>query len=104
MKKRVYEVMNRSLFTVLEDSNIEEILDIMINNKISAVIVTAKNGEFLGLISKTDILTGLKKYGAELLNKTAEDLLNPKPFTIEGNATIKEAAQKKCLLTKFTDF
>lgn len=93
-EKKVSEVMNRTLFSVSEEASISEIMDTMLNNKISAVIVVAGNGEFLGIVSKTDIISALKKYGAETLNKKAEDLLYPKPYTIEGEATIKEAAQK----------
>ncbi len=93
-EKRVSEVMSRTLHTVSDRASIGEIVDTMLNNGISAVIVVADNGEFLGIISKTDILSGLRKYGKELLEKRAEDLLCPKPYTIEGNATLKEAAQR----------
>ncbi|MEZ0343763.1 MAG: CBS domain-containing protein [Caldimicrobium sp.] len=92
--KKVSEVMNRTLFTVAEEATIGEIIDTMLKNRISAVIVVAGNGEFLGIVSKTDIIDALKKYGAEIFNKKAEDLLCPKPYTIEGEATIKEAAQR----------
>lgn len=93
-EKKVAEVMSRSLYTVSMDASFEEILQTMIENRVSAVIVLAPNGEFMGIVSKTDILSALKKYGAQVFSKNAEDLLCPKPYTIEGNATIKEAAQK----------
>lgn len=93
-EKKVSEVMNRTLFTVSEKARVPEIVEMMLENRISAVIVVAENGEFLGIVSKTDLLSGLKRFGGELLEKTAEDLLYPKPYTIEGTATLKEAAQK----------
>lgn len=93
-EKKVSEVMSRALYTVSMDASFEEILQTMIENRVSAVIVLAPNGEFMGIVSKTDILSALKKYGAQVFSKNAEDLLCPKPYTIEGNATIKEAAQK----------
>ena len=93
-EKKVAEVMNRTLFTVSEETSVSEIIDTMLNNRISAVIVVAGNGEFLGIVSKTDLIGALKKYGSDILNKKAEDLLCPKPYTIEGEATIKEAAQR----------
>lgn len=93
-EKRVFEVMNRTLFTVSEKAKVLEIVEMMLENRISAVIVVAENGEFLGIVSKTDLVSGLKRFGSELLEKTAEDLLCPKPYTIEGSATLKEAAQK----------
>lgn len=93
-EKKVSEVMSRSLYTVSIDSSFEEILQTMIENRVSAVIVLAPNSEFMGIVSKTDILSALQKYGSQVFSKNAEDLLCPKPYTIEGNATIKEAAQK----------
>jgi len=59
--------------------------------KVSALIVTAPNGEFMGIVSKTDVISALKKFGSEVWEKTAEDILCPKPYTIEGEATLKEA-------------
>lgn len=93
-EKKVSEVMNRTLFTVSETATVSEIIETMLNNRISAVIVVAGQGEFLGMVSKTDILGALKKYGRDIFDKKAEDLLCPKPYTIEGEATIREAAQK----------
>ncbi|MDM7202609.1 MAG: CBS domain-containing protein [Thermodesulfobacteriaceae bacterium] len=90
--------MNRTLITIPLNATLLEIIDTLIGNHISAVIVTAQNGEFMGVISKTDIISALKKYGASILEKTAEDLLNPKPYTIEGSATIVEAARE--MITK----
>ncbi|MFN3921913.1 MAG: CBS domain-containing protein [Caldimicrobium sp.] len=91
---KVSEVMNRTLFTIPLNSTLNEILETMLQNRISAVIVVADSGEFMGIISKTDIVSALQKYGADVIEKTAEDLLNPKPYTIEGEATLAEAVKK----------
>ncbi|MFN3505442.1 MAG: HPP family protein [Caldimicrobium sp.] len=91
---KVIDIMNRTLFTIPYTSTFEEILNTLLDNRISAVIVVAENGEFMGIISKTDILLALKKYREKIFEMTAEDLLNPKPYTIEGDATIEEAARK----------
>lgn len=91
---KVSEIMNRTLFTVSLGASLDEIIETMLQNRISAVIVIADNGEFMGVISKTDIISALKKYGTAILEKTAEDLLNPKPYTIEGEATVADAAKK----------
>lgn len=92
--KLVSEVMSRALVTVTMEAPLEEILQTMLENRVSAVIVLAPNGEFMGIISKTDIVDALRKYRQEVFSKTAEDLLCPKPYTIEGNATVREAAQR----------
>ncbi|MFN3568273.1 MAG: CBS domain-containing protein [Caldimicrobium sp.] len=90
----VVDVMNRTLFTIPYTATFEEVLDTILENRISAVIVVAENSEFMGIISKTDILLALKKYREGIFEMRAEDLLNPKPYTIEGNDTLEEAARK----------
>ncbi|MFN3407152.1 MAG: CBS domain-containing protein [Caldimicrobium sp.] len=91
---KVVDVMNRTLFTVPYTATFEEILDTLLENRISAVIVVAENSEFMGIISKTDILLAFKKFRERVFEMRAEDLLNPKPYTIEGDATLEEAARK----------
>ncbi len=91
---QVFNIMSRVLVTVPENASLDEILDAMIKNKVSAVIVVAPSGDFIGIVTKTDIITALKEYGAEIFNKKAEDLLCPKPYTIKGTDTVREAARK----------
>ncbi|MFN4197026.1 MAG: CBS domain-containing protein [Caldimicrobium sp.] len=91
---KVVNVMNRTLFTVPYTATFEEVLDTILENRISAIIVVAENSEFMGIISKTDILLALKKFREKVFEMKAEDLLNPKPYTIDGDATLEEAASK----------
>lgn len=93
-EKTVAEVMSRTLYTIPIDTTFSQIVDAFLEAKVSALIVTAPNGEFMGIISKTDVISALKKFGKEVWEKTAEDILCPKPYTIEGEATLKEAARK----------
>ncbi len=90
-EKTVAEVMSRTLYTIPIDATFSQILDTFLEAKVSALIVTAPNGEFMGIVSKTDVISALKKFGSEVWEKTAEDILCPKPYTIEGEATLKEA-------------
>ena len=91
---QVFNLMSRVLTTVPINASLDEILNAMIKNRVSAVIVIAPSGDFMGIISKTDIITALKEYGAEIFNKKAEDLLCPRPYTVKGTDTVKEAARK----------
>lgn len=93
-KITVSEIMSRGIITVGMEASFEEILRQLTENKVHAVVVTAPGGEFMGVISHSDIIEALAKKGAEIFNLVAEDLMCPKPYTIEGTATLKEAAAK----------
>jgi len=92
--KTVAEVMSKGVHTIGIDATFSEIIETFNETKVSALVVVAPNGEFIGVISKTDIISALKNFGEKVWEKTAEDILCPYPYTIEGTATIKEAARK----------
>jgi predicted transcriptional regulator len=92
--KTVSDVMSRGVHTVSVDATFSEIINAFSESKVSALIVVAPNGEFMGVISKTDIISALKQFGNDVWGKTADDILYPYPCTIEGSANIKEAARK----------
>ena len=92
--KTVAEVMSKGVHTIGIDATFSEIIETFNETKVSALVVVAPNGEFIGVISKTDIISALKDFGEKVWEKTAEDILSPYPYTIEGTATIKEAARK----------
>jgi len=91
-EKTLAEVMSRTLYTIPIDATLSQIVDAFLEAKVSALIVTAPNGEFMGIISKTDVISALKKFGKDLREKTAEDILCPKPYTIEGEDVLRELA------------
>ncbi len=87
----VMDIMSRSVFTVPMDASVEDVLNEIINNKIHAVIVVT-NGEFMGVISNSDIIRALAKHKEKIFDLTAEDIMSSKPVTISGTANLKEAA------------
>jgi CBS domain-containing protein len=92
--KTVAEVMSRVIHTISINATFSEIIEAFLEAKVSALIVVAPNGEFMGIISKTDIILAIKKFGNKVWEKIADDILCPNPYAIEGSATIKEAARK----------
>ncbi len=93
-KTKVSEVMSRGVITVDINAPFEEVLRQLTENKVHAVIVTASGGEFMGVISHSDIIENLARRGPEIFDLVAEDIMCPKPYTIDGSATLKEAAAK----------
>jgi CBS domain-containing protein len=51
----VSEIMIKRLVTASEDSTIRDCARLMINNKISSVIILKKDGKLAGIITKTDL-------------------------------------------------
>ncbi|WP_456431716.1 CBS domain-containing protein [Thermosulfuriphilus sp.] len=93
-KIKVSEVMSRGVVTVGLEATFEEILDQLLENKVHAVIVTAKDGEFMGVVSHSDIIETLAKRREEIFSLNAEDIMCPKPYYVKGDASLKEAAAK----------
>jgi len=89
---KVQEVMSRSVFTVPLDASLDDILNEMLTNNISAVIVVAPNGEFMGVVSRLDVIKALSQHKEKILNLTAEDIMSTKPVRVDGDAPLKEAA------------
>ncbi len=89
---KVQEVMSRSVFTVPLDAKLDDILNEMLTNNISAVIVVAPNGEFMGVVSRSDIIKALSKHRENVFNITAEDIMSAKPIRVDGDTPLKEAA------------
>jgi len=93
-KTKVSEVMSRTVFRVSLETKLKDILRELIEHRIHAVIVTGEGGEFMGVVSHSDIIEALAKHGPAVFEMEAEDLMCPKPYTIEPEATLKEAAAK----------
>ncbi len=91
---KVSEVMSRWVVTVNIDSPFEEIIKTLNEYKVHAVIVTGPGGEFMGVVSHSDIVENLGKHGPKIFELKAEDIMCPKPYTISGEASLKEAATK----------
>ncbi|OAG28276.1 CBS domain-containing protein [Thermodesulfatator autotrophicus] len=89
---KVNEVMSRTLITVDIDTTFEEIIKTFNESKVHALIVIGPGGEFMGVLSHSDVIKGLKEYGPKIFDLVAEDLMYPKPYSIDPNANLKEAA------------
>ncbi len=89
----VMEIMHRGVVSVDIETSFQEVINTFIEFKVHAIIVTL-GGEFMGVLSHSDIISNLKKHGKKIFDMTAEDIMTPKPFTIDANASAKEAAAK----------
>lgn len=91
---KVADIMSRWVVTVGINDSLEDVIKTLNEFKVHAVVVIGPGGEFMGVVSHSDIIAALGKYGSKLFEMEAEDIMCPKPYTVEGEASVKEAATK----------
>ncbi len=60
---------------VSPDASIRDVLGVLAARNVGAVVVSSDGDRVEGIISERDIVRGLTEFGAELLDKTARDLM-----------------------------
>ena len=88
-EKRVRDVMTRGVITAPFDTPVSEIVKLLVREHISGIVVTAPNGEAVGVISEIDIIKVFDKDWDKL---TAEDVMSTVVRTIDPETTLRKAA------------
>lgn len=74
------EVMSKNLVTVNEQADLNLCAKLMIENKISSLIVTDDKGVLRGIITKSDLVEGYGKYYSQ--RETVKEYMNKKVLTV----------------------
>ncbi len=94
----VSDYMTRDLITFKENEPIEQVIDLLIKNKISGGPVVNENNELVGIISEGDCLKQISDSRYHNLpidkNNTVKKAMVNKVETIDGNMNILDAANK----------
>jgi len=61
--RKVEEVMSKNLITIEDEASLSQALQLMINEGIGRLMVIDQKGNFIGIISRTDLGFALRKYG-----------------------------------------
>ncbi len=86
--------MTRGVVTVDFTASVEEVLNAMVENDVTAVVVVNSQSETMGVISSIDILKNLTgKSREEILSLTAEDIMTPHTIDIPPESSLEEAAR-----------
>lgn len=89
---RVRDVMNKNVPVALPTASFSECLSVM-NEGRMGVAVIMQAGELCGIITDGDIRRTLAKFGAESLNKTAEQIMSRNPKTIADSTFLGKAEE-----------
>jgi len=78
------------VYTVSKETAIIEISSLLASKRIGAAVVIDEKGSVVGIISERDIVCGLSKYGAEVLDLPAEALMTKNVITRDTGSHIDE--------------
>jgi len=88
MEEKVMQLMRRGVITCSEETNLQEVAQIMVANSISYCVVTNPDNEVKGTISTRSFLKG---FMMDPEKTKARDILLPYTFTITPGSSLKEA-------------
>ena len=91
----VSDIMTRDPTTIRPETNLLECAKIMVKKKVGSLIITDKEKNLLGFVSRRDILWALVKKTKEDLGKISAIDVSPKKIaTIKPDSTIREAVDR----------
>ncbi|WP_250433833.1 CBS domain-containing protein [Hanstruepera flava] len=94
---RVCDYMTRDLITFKAEQSVEEVIDILIKNKISGGPVVNEKNELIGIISEGDCLKQIsdsRYYNMPMESDNVEKRMIKDVETIDGNMNVFDAAKK----------
>ena len=89
--EHVRDIMSSDALSVGPDSDLADVVDLILENRIGAVPVVDQLGHVMGIVSYVDVLRALAKGAHE--GATAEDVMTKDPTTIDVNASAGEAIE-----------
>jgi CBS domain-containing protein len=91
-ERKVRDIYHKGVILCRPDSPLQEVVRVMADTEVHAVMVTEHEGEFpLGVVTHTDVIA---HYGEDLSAIQARDVMTPGVISISENATVAEAAKK----------
>ena len=97
---KVAELMQDDVTAVRPDASVAEVIASLADSHVSAVPVVDAHRRLLGVISSSDVLTEEAEARDEaartaLLESTpAQDIMTPRPLTVDPEADVREAARQ----------
>lgn len=90
MSETIRDVMHRGVVTCKVTAGLDEIAQIILDNDVTALIVTDERYDACGLITKTDLI---KHYDKDNSLITAEDIMSSTLLTVSSQTPVREAIE-----------
>lgn len=91
MLRTIMEAMHRGVVTCGVAATVDEVIGIMLDNHIHALVVIDEGLDACGVVTKTDLV---RCYGKDLSSITAEDIMNPTLLTVSPDTLVHDAVQQ----------
>ena len=88
----VQSLTKRRCLTVFATTALQEVVNILANNSIGALVVVSKNGAIEGIVSERDIVRRLSWSGS-IHNLTASDVMTKDVLSVTTNVTSSDLMQ-----------
>ncbi len=99
------DVMQTDVVTVFEDTPIEDVLDLLVQEHISGVPVVDRDGVLVGMVSQGDLFFGRMTRPDPILDPKSEragirvrDIMTSPPICVHEDEPITEMAERMCNL------
>jgi CBS domain-containing protein len=79
--------------SVPPEARISDVIGVLAEKRIGAVLVVDAQGELVGILSERDIVRCLSTHALETLNLKATDLMTPRPTTATPSTTVAQAME-----------
>lgn len=86
----ILEEKGSQVFTLSEAATVSQAVDMLGENNIGVVVVTAPNGDVVGILSERDIVRRLREQGAAALASGLEKCMTRDPFTCSRETSVDE--------------
>ncbi|MFQ6064049.1 MAG: cyclic nucleotide-binding/CBS domain-containing protein [Candidatus Bathyarchaeia archaeon] len=90
----VKDVMSSPVFTIDEDSAVDDAARLMDENELGCIIVTSKEGKPLGIITERDLVTRVLAKNAKASKLSAKDVMTSPLITVDPDETLSDAAKR----------
>jgi CBS domain-containing protein len=97
---KVADLMQTKVVTVRPDASVAEVIATLADAHVSAAPVVNPHGQIVGVVSSSDVLNeeaeaSNRNARTMLLEATlAQDIMTPRPLTIEPQADVRDAARE----------
>lgn len=91
---QILKKKGKQVHTVTKDASVNEISCVLAEKRIGAVVVISKTGRVEGIVSERDVVVGLSRLGAGLLEQTASALMTKNVIVGKIDAHVDEVMRE----------
>lgn len=88
---------SRNVVTIAPTASVGDLVKLLAENRIGAVVVSTDGNSIEGIVSERDIVRGLAERGGDVVQATVADLMTTEVHTAAPDTDVEDAAQTMTL-------